>query len=106
MWRFPKEKRHVRLVAPLYTNWRTSIAARALRRSGFRFRIQEPVPPFGVCTKSNGRLKRSVALRFLFAIMRPWLLLEDKKKFSTSLSRLWRATATLPHLRRSRAGWA
>jgi hypothetical protein len=27
MWRFPKEKRHVRVVAPLYTNWRTAIGA-------------------------------------------------------------------------------
>jgi hypothetical protein len=31
----------------------------------------------------------NVAIRFLFAIMRAWLSLEGKKRFSISLSRLW-----------------
>jgi hypothetical protein len=33
-----------------------------------------------VYRKSNEKAKTAVAIRFLFAIMRPWLLHEDKKK--------------------------
>src|SRR5580698_11105930 len=50
--------------------------------------------------------KIPVAVRFLFSIMRPWLLPVGKKRFSTSSSRSCPATATLRRLRRLRAAWA
>ena len=57
-------------------------------------------------TLENGRQKTSVAIRFLFAIIRAWLLLEGKKRSSTSSSRLWPATAIPLLLKRLRAEWS
>ncbi len=47
-----------------------------------------PIMIFAIERKAKATSKRVVAIRFLFAIMRAWLLLEGKKRYSTSWSHL------------------
>ena len=61
------------------------------------------ISPPHMYRKSNEKAKTTVAIRFLFAIMRPWPSLADKKKFWIFLRRSLTATAIPLRLRRLRA---